>query len=230
LEDFAATASDAYDLSESGGLAVIGIRPDRPETGFGYIEVGEPRGPGAAVKQFREKPDLKTAERWVADGGFLWNSGMFFWTLGAFADELEHADADVHEAFLKIKDALAAGDASGAEAAFALLPDTSIDYLLMENARQVSVVESRFEWDDLGSWDALERSLPADENGNAVAGTANILESSGCIVAGFSGQRISILGCDDLVVAAVDGEILVMPKSRAQEVKRLIPRKPDGQS
>jgi mannose-1-phosphate guanylyltransferase len=226
-ERFDSTANKAFQMAEElSALTVIGIVPDRPETGFGYIELGASSGPGYRVEQFKEKPDRATAEQYVESGQFLWNSGMFFWTLGAFSDELQSADRAAHGLFIRIIESLKSGSRSGAEAAFAELPNTSIDYLLMEKAGNVAVVASEFDWDDLGSWDALPRSLGVNENDNTEIGTTELQESSGCVAVSLTGQRISILGCDDLVVAVTEDAVLVIPKDRAQEVKKLIPKQP----
>lgn len=218
---FLATAEKAVALASRHGLLVtIGIRPTRPDTGFGYIEQGVPIDSGHLVVRFREKPNERTAEEFLASGKFLWNSGMFFWTLGAFADELSAARPDAGEALMKMAAALEAGDQTGAEEAFRSLPSLSIDYALMEASRRVGVVEAEFEWDDLGAWDSLPRSLGMDDDGNTVTGPVRLVDSSGCIIS-TDGPQICLLGVEDMVVVAHQGKVMVIPKSRAQDVKKL---------
>ncbi len=220
-EAFLATVHDALDLAEAeDGLAVIGIPPDRPETGFGYLELGEPVGPGRRVDRFREKPDAATAEEFVASGRHLWNAGMFFWTASAFRRELGQAQPQMAEAYDAIIEALADGRKEDAVAAFQSLEKLSIDFALMEKAERVFAVAARFDWDDLGAWDSLPRSLGADAAGNAVMGKAQGLEAEDCIV--FSPEaEVSLIGVSGLVVVVAEGKVLVMPRSRAQDVKRL---------
>lgn len=220
LEGFLRTAENAIQLAqEHGALVTIGIPPDRPETGFGYIELGEKIGAGYHAERFREKPDLETAQAWLADGGFLWNSGMFFWTLGSFARELERTQPEMRQIMGEIAEALAAENQSGAEGAFRRLPNLSIDVALMEGAEKVVVVPAEFTWDDLGSWPALSRTLGVDETNSTVRGQAILHDVSGCVVDNQSGQTIHLLGVEDLVVVATGDAILICPKDRSQDIK-----------
>jgi mannose-1-phosphate guanylyltransferase len=205
---------------EIDGLAVIGIRPNRPETGFGYIEQGDPAGPGRRVLRFREKPNLETAEEFLASGRFLWNAGMFFWTAAAFRRELGRAQPEMAEAYDRMAAALAAGRDEAAGEAFRSLPKLSIDYALMERAERVGVVEAKFQWDDLGTWEALSRSLAADGQGNVSLGPAMGLEAKGCIIHA-PGFEVSLLGVEGIVVVVHEGQVLVMPRERAQDLKKL---------
>jgi mannose-1-phosphate guanylyltransferase len=221
LEDFLTTAGHALDLAGStGGLATIGIKPTRPETGFGYVELGDQEGPGYRVARFREKPDLATAEKYVASGQFLWNSGMFFWSLGGFAQQLEEVDAALGRALHDLAAALRSDDQAGALAVFETLPSQSIDYALMERASQVFVAPASFAWDDLGAWDALPRTFGADELGNTVAGgTSRLIESGGNIV-WSDGAEVCLLGVDNLVVVVHEGRVMIAPRGRCQDVKK----------
>lgn len=222
LDGFVKTCETALEIArQTGGLCTIGIRPDRPETGFGYIELGEPCGGGYGVKRFREKPDYDTAVEFLASGQFLWNSGMFFWTLGGFEQELREVNSDLADTLLRIAECLRSGDKEGAAKEFATLPSISIDYALMEKASKVYVVEAAFEWDDLGSWDALHRTLGIDDTGSTVQGQARLLDSTGCIVS-TTNQEVCVLGMEDVVVVVTDGHVMVCPKSRVQEVKRFL--------
>jgi mannose-1-phosphate guanylyltransferase len=146
---------------------------------------------------------------------------MFFWTLPAFVSALETARPEAAKGMGEIALRLRSGDESGAEDAFASLEGTSIDYALMEKAENVEVVAAEFAWDDLGSWDALTRSLKTDTQGNAVHGSARLADTWDSVVYNTTGQRINLVGVRDSVVVATDNEILVCPKDRAQDVRGL---------
>ena len=223
---FRSTVATALETAEeTGGLVTIGVRPARPETGFGYIEVS-----GSAeyeqshrVASFREKPSLEAAMDMVAAGRFLWNSGMFFWKLRSFVDELTRVSPSAGEAITLIAQALVARDADSALKHFRALPNLSVDYALMEKAENVYVVEASFGWDDVGAWDALSRSRPSDAEGNVVSGSVLALDTSNSVVINESSSLTTcVLGMEDVIVVTTDDSVLVCPKSRAQEVKRLV--------
>src|SRR6185312_8120428 len=166
---FAAAVEKALPLAEQGWLVTFGIRPDRPETGFGYIRHGEAVGDGYHVDQFVEKPDLATAKSYVADGGYDWNSGMFLFKASRYLEELAahapamlaavreaHAKASVDLDFVRID-----------RDAFALVPDDSIDYAVMEKTRRAAVIPVSCAWSDIGSWSALWQTSAHDAQGNA---------------------------------------------------------------
>jgi len=228
-EGFARTARAALETVErEGGLATIGIPPTRPETGFGYIEVGpevsETEGIAVhAVERFREKPSLEDARAYVESGRFLWNSGMFFWTLDGFMTELETADPNLAGAIPPIAEALAGQDEIEASRLFEALPSISIDYALMERARRVFVARAEFQWDDLGSWDALDRSFPRDGAGNVAVGDTVLVDTRDCVVYSANPQVVTaVVGMEDVVVVVTDDAVLVCPKSRSQEVRRVV--------
>lgn len=221
LAGFAATARKAFALADAGYLVTIGIKPDRPETGFGYIERGEAEGDGWRVATFREKPDLATAEEYVKSGQFSWNSGMFFWTISAFRTELEAAQPAMAQLMTEMAALLATNQRPKAQRLFEDLESISIDYALMEKSDKVAVVEAEFEWDDLGAWDSLPRISGTDEMGNTKQGPGVLLDSTNCIVRSDGDMEICLLGCEDMIVVAAGNKILAAPRSKAQEVKRL---------
>lgn len=222
---FTETIRDAMGVAEqTGGLVTVGIPPTRPETGFGYVEVGESTGSANRVVRFREKPDLAAAEQFLTAGNFLWNSGMFFWLLSSFMAALEKAQPEMAATTRAIAGYLAKGDQAAAKASFESLTNLSIDFALMEKADQVYVVPARFEWDDLGSWDALSRSLPLDEEGNVLHGNSRQIESQDCVLYNESNNmEIAVLGLEGIAVVVTDNQVMVVPKSMSQEVKRLRP-------
>lgn len=212
---------------ETGGLVTCGITPTRPETGYGYIEPDlnqKLRHNVYRAKGFREKPDAATAAGYV-EAGFLWNSGMFFWTVEAFIGELQLSNPQVHDIFLAIAQHLLAGSADEAERAFAALPDISIDYALMERAKNVFVVNAGFGWDDVGAWDALPRAIGNSHSGSVEVGRVIALDSAGSVLYNASDKALlATIGAHDLIVVVTDDAVLVCPKNQAQRVKELVDR------
>ncbi|NOT09069.1 MAG: mannose-1-phosphate guanylyltransferase [Gemmatimonadales bacterium] len=195
-------------------LVTVGIVPDRPETGYGYIIPGDQLDGGVrTVARFAEKPDLKTATALVASGA-LWNSGLFAWTARRLMDEISaHApEIGAHTA------RLAEGDVAGFFAGVAAI---SIDVGLLERSERVVVLSGAFGWDDIGTWEALTRVRKTDAAGNVMVGAGVAFESSGCI-AWSEGTPIVLSGVKDLVVVHANGRILVMDRSRAADLKRVL--------
>ncbi len=211
-------------------LVTIGIPPTRPETGYGYIRAAEPVAGGPAgvlnVAAFHEKPDLPAALEFLAAGGYYWNSGMFFWRLSSFLGELTAANPALAACIGAMRTALERDDQTAADACFAGIESNSIDRALMEKARRVMLVPAAgFEWDDIGAWDALERTLPRDPAGNVTIGTPVLVEASDCIVynvAGAEKMAVGVIGASNLVVVVAPDAVLVMPKERAQDVRAVV--------
>jgi len=210
-DGFWETAETAVDVAaRTGALVTLGIEPDRPATGYGYVEPGRDRGDHSDVAVFREKPDAETADR-LLDRGCLWNAGMFAWTPDAFLDAA--ADGPLGP----LVDALDAGE--DPTAAFERVDPVSVDYAVLERAGDVRVVPAGFDWDDVGAWDALGRLLDGE---NAVLGDATTIDASGNVVAGDDDKHVSVVGVDDLVVAAYDDRVLVVPRGDAQRVREVV--------
>jgi len=204
-------------------LVTLGMGPTRPETGYGYIQVGDPVPgvPGAAwARRFTEKPDPATAEGFLREGGYRWNSGIFLWALAGIRERLrEHLPA--HGALVdRLCELEEAAWPAALEAEFPRLPKISIDYGVMEKASEVAVVLADFAWDDLGAWSALPRVFPANGQGNVVQGPARLVDVEDCIVVS-SGRPIGAVGLRGLVVVEGPGGVLVCPRERAQEVRRI---------
>ncbi len=220
-------------------LVTLGIEPTRPETGYGYIQVGDPvlGVPGASwARRFTEKPDRATAERFLREGGYRWNGGIFLWGVAAIREALRQ-QLPAHAALVDRLAALeAAAWPAALEAEFPRLPKISIDYGVLEKASaglgpgasaglgpgapRVAMVAAAFAWDDLGAWSALPRLVPADSHRNVVQGPARLVDVEDCIVVS-SGRPIGALGVRGLVVVEGPGGVLVCPRERAQEVRRL---------
>lgn len=226
------TALDAAEREDA--LVTLGIAPSRPETGYGYIEVsGErielPAAPADipvfAACRFHEKPDRETAAAYLATGRHLWNSGMFFWRISSFLDELSSASPRLARAVESLAAALRDGDYGRVHSIFRDLPAVSIDYALMEKARRVLVVRSDFGWDDVGAWDALDRTMPRDGRGNVTVGGPVLVECSDCIVINEPGpleRTVAVVGGDGLAVIVSGDAVLVVPKDRTQEVRAAV--------
>lgn len=216
----AASSAAAFAASHEA-LVTFGIQPASPETGYGYIEAGEEVAPGVRrVVRFTEKPDRPTAERFLAGGRHFWNSGIFVWRARVLRDELAKSAPEIVDACEKI--VRAADFGAALRAGYAALPSISIDYALLERSECVFVVPSRFVWSDVGSWDALAALLPQDAQGNVVEGETLLLDAKGCFVRATSGRFAAVVGVEDLLVLDTPDAILVCPKSRAQDVKRIV--------
>jgi mannose-1-phosphate guanylyltransferase len=229
---FCRTVDAALTVAEQDDvLAIMGIAPSRPETGYGYIQVtdGAPsdlNGIAAyPVKAFHEKPSREQAEEFIAAGRYFWNSGMFFWRISVFLDELLHASPKHAAAVAAMAEAQRQGDAAALRAEFERLEDISIDYALMERARRVQMVRADYPWDDVGAWTALDRTYPKDELGNVAVGDPVLIDCEDCIVyndPGAAGMAVSVIGVQDLVVVTTKDAVLVIPKSRAQDVRHAV--------
>lgn len=209
--DSTASYTRAADVAaERDAIVTIGIEPDRPETGYGYIDPGTEILDGTArvVDTFTEKPDGETARRFIASD-HLWNSGVFAWTPRTLLSAA--SDSPLRE-FLEY---LQAGDI---EHAYASVESVSVDQAIVERTDDVVVVDADFEWDDVGSWDALGRVFGTD-----LATSSSRIDSEGTIVAS-DGPHISVVNVEDMVVAAYDDHVLVVPRDAAQRVREVAER------
>jgi mannose-1-phosphate guanylyltransferase/mannose-6-phosphate isomerase len=223
-------------LSEADGGAVVtfGIVPDRPETGYGYIEAraGGDQAAVRALVAFAEKPDLATAQKYVAEGHHLWNSGIFMMRASVWLKAIGHFAPGILAACRRAVEAVNAdGDFARLDAAaFAASPADSIDYAVMEKlpADKVlnipcRVVPLDVGWSDVGAWDALWQAIDRDADGNAAKGDVWLEDSHGNLVIAEHGL-VACIGCEDMVVVETADAVLVAPKSRTQEVKRIVAR------
>jgi mannose-1-phosphate guanylyltransferase len=213
-------------------IVTFGITPSRPEPGYGYIQRGAPLSPGVfAVARFVEKPDAATAQAWLDEGGYFWNAGIFLFAPSLLLRELDASRPDIARGALA---ALPPGAAVIAldEAAFRACPAESIDRAVMEVTRHAAVAPCDVAWADIGSWSELWRLGVKDGDGNVVHGPVAAAETTSSIV-WSDGPVVATLGVDDLIVVATRDAVLVLPKSRAQEVKAIVERlsrggPPDG--
>lgn len=221
---FRAAVAAAAPAAREGWLVTFGIVPDRPETGYGYIAQGEAIGGGVfRAARFAEKPDAGTARGWIAEGGWLWNAGIFLFRAGAYLEALEAHAPDILAA---ARGAIAGAARRGARLhpaadAFAAAPSGSIDRAVMERSDRVAVVPVEMGWSDIGSWDALHALGPHDADGNSVTGDGVAVGSRGCLIR-TDGLAVVALGVEDLVIVATDRAVLVMPRKDSQRVKEAI--------
>jgi mannose-1-phosphate guanylyltransferase len=203
-------------------LLTVAVRPDRPETGYGYIRPGDPISGEEGLRAWRvgafvEKPDRSTAESYVRSG-YLWNSGIFIWPVNRFLDEVRtHAP--------EIGGHLSLLDRDEDEAFFEGVSTISVDEAVLERSGRVGTVEATFAWDDVGSWQALARTLPGDPEGNHLRGPAHAVESRGNVGWAEDGPVV-LFGVDDLVVVRASGITLVTHRSRSGDLKGLLARLP----
>ncbi len=235
VERFRQTVDAALSFAEqSTTLVTIGVRPTRPETGYGYIEIdtklANAEGPPSTadirpVACFREKPDFATAREFATSGRHLWNSGMFFWRSDAFDAGLANHMPALAAAVPILVEAIKAGDPATLQRAFEALEDVSIDVGLLERAANVHVIPASFGWDDVGAWDALSRTRECDASGNVATGEPVLIDAQNCIVyneAGADRMAVAVIGVNDLVVATTPDAVLVCARDRVQDVRRAV--------
>ena len=218
---FSATIREAARWAEThDDLVTLGVKPSRPETGYGYLKIGQALPGGAhRVDAFVEKPNLEKAREFVAAGNYLWNGGMFLWRAETVLKAFDESMPEMKREW----------DAAGGrvEAAYPKLTATSIDYGVMEKARNVVSFALDCGWDDLGSWTSLEDMADVlrarQDGGVATGGEILAVESSGCIV-DAPGKLIALLGVKDLIVVEAGGVLLVADKRRAQDIKLVVDR------
>lgn len=207
---------------EKGSLCTVGIQPYRPETGYGYIRLGDTVGEGLMeVDRFVEKPSREVAETMVQSSEYLWNAGMFVWTLPAFFRELDACAPEFTRAFASYRQS---ESEQTLKESYAKAPATSIDYALLEKSKKVLVLlGNSFGWNDLGSFISLEDVYPKTEGGVAKAGKVIALDSLANII-DAPGKTVALLGVTDMILVDAGDVILLATKERAQEVKRIVER------
>jgi mannose-1-phosphate guanylyltransferase len=234
---FVAAVRTAVETAADGYLITIGITPTRPETGYGYLRCGGLLHGGGRdcdvklVGEFVEKPSREVAVDYVSSGRYLWNAGMFVWTVEAFLAELARQQPELHSGLRKIVEAW---DGPRREAVLGevwpTLPKISVDYAVMEGAAaasRVATVQCDLGWTDVGDFHALGEVLPADATGNVVitgdgAGETLMLDSHDMVLVPRSGRMVAALGVSDLIVVDTPDAVLVCPRNRAQDVKKLV--------
>jgi mannose-1-phosphate guanylyltransferase len=214
FDAFRQATEKAIAAARDGFLCCLSARPDRPETGYGYVRAGKSLAPGVfRVDAFVEKPDVVTAEAYLRSGEYLWNTGIFVWRVGDFLGAIE-------ENAREISAALPALERDDVDAFFEQVESISVDVAVMERADRIATIESEFEWDDVGVWNAVARTRGADASDNTVIGTARFGDASDNIV--WTEQvRATLLGVTGLVVVEANGELLITTKELAPRLNEL---------
>jgi mannose-1-phosphate guanylyltransferase len=230
-DDFREALAAAAQLAETGAIATIGIRPNRPETGYGYLRVGPRVAAGSKrkrltahkVERFVEKPDVVTAARYLADGGYLWNSGIFVFRADVILDEIHRAMPVLGEQ-LEVIEAALGKPAYGRilKRVFPDCPSISIDYGVMEKSHRIAVVPADFGWSDVGSFAALPDVRKTDHLGNVAEGDAMVIDGRNNVVLANGKRPVAVVGIDDVVVVDAGDAVLVCRRDRAQDVRKAV--------
>jgi mannose-1-phosphate guanylyltransferase len=228
-EAFAEDLRAAVALAEDGRLGLIGIRPTSPHTGFGYIECGNPLPVARAdqtafdVRSFREKPDQDTARRYVEAGNFLWNSGMFFWKTSRILADLSTFEPEIQKAFesffLQHTDGIPEGPLAET---YSRIKSIAIDHAVVENAKELAVLPARFDWKDLGSFDAIQDCFGADNHGNSLHGPLVFQKDCNGLTVDSDAAVTACIGIQDVAVIVDRGCVLVVHRDQAQDIRKVV--------
>jgi mannose-1-phosphate guanylyltransferase len=216
--------------SESGSLVTVGIKPDRPETGYGYIQVIDENTDSNPyftrgvyrVKTFAEKPNLQTAIQFLKSGDFFWNSGMFIWRVDSILNKIKLLLPELHDQLSKIDETLDTSEYEHTlDTIYHMIRGISIDYGVMEKADDVYAIKGDFGWSDVGSWDEVYRISGKDNDGNTVTGKNYLQDTKNSII--YAGDRfVASIGVEDLIVIVSDDAVLVCKRGRSQDVKEVV--------
>ena len=225
LDEYHRTLQEAAEFAESSkGLVTIGIKPSRPETGYGYIQMEENEIADNIHKvyTFAEKPNYATAVRFLESGDFYWNSGMFIWHVDAILNEIEKYMPDLHEGLEELKPSLNTPEFNDALGnVYGKLRNISIDYGIMEKSQNVYLIKGEFNWSDVGSWEEVYQLSDKDENGNAVMG--NVFTEMTVDSYIYSPDKFaSVIGVDNLIIINTNDALLVCRRDKSQDVKKIV--------
>lgn len=222
---FLSTLTDAGEVAEQGeNLVTLGITPDCPETGYGYIKFLPDQMLGRAfeVDRFVEKPDLETAKEYVASEQYLWNSGMFIWKVSTILKNLETYLPETYQGLNRIAAAIGTEEEELVlEKEFSAFQSESIDYGIMEKAKNIYILSGSFGWDDVGSWLAVGRIKKTNEFGNVIDGNAVTVDTKNCIIQGGK-KLIATVGIEDIIVVDTEDALLICEKDSAGNIKKVL--------
>ena len=222
---FLNTLSDAAEVAEQGeNLVTLGITPDYPETGYGYIKFNpnQTMKRAFAVDRFVEKPDLETAKEYLATEQYLWNSGMFIWKVSTILHNMEKYLPETYAGLQRIQNAIATEDEQSVlEQEFEAFHSESIDYGIMEKAQNIYILSGSFGWDDVGSWLAVERIRQSNEFGNVITGNAVTVDTKNTIIEGDK-KLIATVGIEDLIIVDTEDALLICEKDSAGNIKKVL--------
>lgn len=222
---FVNTLSDACDVAEQGkNLVTLGITPDGPETGYGYIKFRPEASVGRAlaVERFVEKPDRETAKEYLASEQYLWNSGMFIWKASSILDNIRQLLPDTYAGLERIGQAIGTDRQEEVlEKEFEAFKSESIDYGVMEKAKDIYILSGSFGWDDVGSWLAVERLKSSNEFGNVVNGNVVAVGTKNSIIQGED-KLIALVGVENMIVVDTRDALLICDKDHAGDIKKVL--------
>lgn len=222
---FLRTLQDACEVADkNSNLVTIGIAPDYPETGYGYIKFDPHTIEGRAYKvdRFVEKPSLEVAKEYISTEEYLWNSGMFIWKVSSILKNIEKFMPETYDGLKRIQAAIGSEEEDHVlEKEFPLLPSQSIDYGIMEKADNIYILPGTFGWDDVGSWLAVERIKKSNELGNVVDGNIITVNTHNCVIQG-SKKLIAMVGMEDTIVVDTEDATLICSKDRTGDIKKVL--------
>ena len=210
--------------SDNDALVTLGIQPSRPDTGYGYIQMDEEASPGLfRVKRFAEKPDLATARAFVDSGEYVWNAGIFIWSVRSILSAFETLSPDIFNILQQGAGQYnTAGEQAFIDAHYPATPNISVDFAIMEKARNVYTVPAEFGWSDLGTWASLHVECPKDDQRNVVqSDTVLALDIDNCLVRTPKGKLVVLKDLHDYIIVDEGDVLLVYPKSKEQEIKQV---------
>ncbi|GCE24759.1 mannose-1-phosphate guanylyltransferase [Dictyobacter alpinus] len=227
VEGLRSTLNLAYELAEQGKLVTIGIQPTSPETGYGYIRFAEEVSSGSGytafqVERFVEKPNLATAQSYLDDGHYVWNAGIFIWSVKAILAEFEQHLPDIAKKIYQIVDKASTDEAQNTlDTLWTELQSISIDYGILEKTSQLVVIPAQLGWNDVGNWQQYGSLFPANDQGVHAVGSHFGLGSQNVIVYNNTPRRIYTIGLEDVVIVEMDDMTVICHKSHVQRVKEL---------
>lgn len=220
---FKKVLAEAARIAQGGHIVTLGIKPHRPETGYGYIQVGAAlEGGGNTVQAFKEKPDVVTAAAYMESGQYLWNAGIFVFRADVILKAFAQHMPEMQKGLDALRKAVGKRTYAGVlKRVFPKLPSISIDYGVMEKASNIAVLPGDFGWSDVGSFAAIPEVRSTDARGNVVSGEAIVVDSQGCVVLADK-RPVAVVGLTDIVVVDAGDAILVVPKDKSQDVRKVV--------
>ncbi|WP_452221499.1 mannose-1-phosphate guanylyltransferase [Lacinutrix salivirga] len=223
---FATNVEQAFDFcKQNNALMTLGIKPTFPNTGYGYIEFDKTSNESIKkVNQFREKPDYETAKRFISQGNFLWNAGIFMWSVSSVIDAFKNNQSQLYALFEKGYDAYNTDfEDDFIRDNYAKAENISVDYAIMEQSKNVYVLPATFDWNDLGTWGSLYDKLEKDENDNAIVNTRILTEdASGNMIKTKNNKIVVVDGLENYIIVDQDEVLLIFPKDKEQDIKKVL--------
>ncbi|MDT8445875.1 MAG: mannose-1-phosphate guanylyltransferase/mannose-6-phosphate isomerase [bacterium] len=219
-EGFREKLAAAQGLAEEGWIVTFGITPNRPDTGYGYIQAGQPVGPGFKVSKFAEKPNLDTAQAYLAEGNYSWNAGIFMATARTLMTQYQVHCPELYAAFFE-EESCRTEVVTQIDQVYGAIKEDSFDYAVLEHSDRVAVVQMSVGWNDLGSWESIYEVNPKDAQGNATRGNVVLEDTQNCLI--ISDKRlVTGVGLKDLIIVETEDALLVCDLNRSQDVKTLV--------